>query len=79
MQQADGCVLCPSSYSLAESIDTQLKRVGQDLKDIIEQINTANVAQDDESPVSLGEICHMTVAHIIVFGYCNYFGQYAIP
>ena len=40
---------------MAESIDAQLKRVGHDLKDIIEQINTANIAQGDDSPVSLGK------------------------
>lgn len=46
---------CVCRYSMAESIDAQLKRVGHDLKDIIEQINTANIAQGDDSPVSLGK------------------------
>ena len=38
---------------MAEDIDSQLKRMAEDLKEIIEQINTANSDQDkDQSTVS---------------------------
>ena len=38
---------------MAEDSDSQLKRMAEDLKEIIEQINTANSNQDqDQSTVS---------------------------
>ena len=38
---------------MAEDIDSQMKRMAEDLKEIIEQINTANSNQDqDQSTVS---------------------------
>ena len=40
---------------MAEDVDSQLKRMAEDLKEIIEQINTANSNQDqDQSTVSGG-------------------------
>lgn len=39
------------SYQLAESVDGQLRRMEQDLKEIIEQMNSANTAEDEDSPV----------------------------
>ena len=43
------CCLC--RYQLAESVDGQLRRMEQDLKEIIEQINSSNAAEDEDSPV----------------------------
>ena len=40
-----------SRYQLAESVDGQLRRMEQDLKEIIEQINSSNAAEDEDSPV----------------------------
>ena len=37
---------------MAESIDSQLKRMAQDLKEVIEQMNAANIAHSEDSPVS---------------------------
>ena len=46
--------LCLSRFKMAEDIDSQLKRMAEDLKEIIEQINTANSDQDkDQSTVSV--------------------------
>ena len=38
---------------LAESLDAQLKRMGQDLKEIIERLNATNSKPDNNDPVSL--------------------------
>ena len=40
-------------YQLAENIDAQLKRMVQDLKEIIDHLNTANSSQDNNDPVRL--------------------------
>ena len=40
-------------YQMAEDIDAQLKRMSEDLKEIIEQINSVNKQQDPNDPVSL--------------------------
>ena len=37
---------------MAEQIDSQLKQMAQDLKEIIEQMNASNTAQEEDSPVS---------------------------
>ena len=42
-------VVC--SYQLAESVDSQLRRMEQDLKVIIEQMNSSNAAEDEDNPV----------------------------
>lgn len=39
------------TYRLAENIDTQLKQMSEDLKEIIEHLNEANRAQDSSDPV----------------------------
>ena len=39
-------------YRLAESLDAQLKRMSQDLKEIIDRINSSNAKPDTDSPVS---------------------------
>lgn len=48
--------LCPlllcCRYKLAENIDAQLKRMAQDLKDIIEHLNTSGGPADNSDPVS---------------------------
>ena len=36
---------------MAENIDSELKRMAQDLKEIIDQMNSANSSQDEESTV----------------------------
>ena len=46
------CVLAVTcSYQLAESVDAQLRRMEQDLKVIIEQMNSSNAAEDEDNPV----------------------------
>ncbi|XP_043500940.1 nuclear pore glycoprotein p62 [Polistes fuscatus] len=39
------------TYRLAESIDTQLKQMSEDLKEIIEHLNEANRIQDSSDPI----------------------------
>lgn len=40
------------SYQLAENLDTQLKQMAEDLKEVIEHLNESNKAQDVNDPVS---------------------------
>lgn len=43
---------CLCRFKMAEDVDSQLKRMAEDLKETIEQINTANSNQDqDQSTV----------------------------
>lgn len=45
------------TYRLAESLDTQLKQMSEDLKEIIEHLNEANRSQDTSDPiVQIGKI-----------------------
>ncbi|XP_013399317.1 nuclear pore glycoprotein p62-like, partial [Lingula anatina] len=39
------------TYQLAENIDGQLKRMAQDLKEIIEHLNATNTSQDSNDPI----------------------------
>lgn len=39
------------TYLLAESLDTQLKTISEDLKEVIDHLNEANKAQDSNDPV----------------------------
>ena len=41
---------------MAEDIDSQLKRMAEDLKEIIEQINTANSNQDQDQSTVRGVV-----------------------
>ncbi|XP_075393708.1 nuclear pore glycoprotein p62 [Tenrec ecaudatus] len=50
------------TYKLAENIDAQLKRMAQDLKDIIEHLNTAGGPADASDP--LQQICKILNAHM---------------
>lgn len=46
-----------STYRLAENLDTQLKQMSEDLKEIIEHLNEANRGQDSSDPmVQIGKI-----------------------
>jgi hypothetical protein len=38
---------------MAENIDSELKRMAQDLKEIIDQMNSSNSSQDEESTVRI--------------------------
>ncbi len=40
-------------YKLAENIDVQLKRMAQDLKEVIEHLNSTSGGQETADPVSL--------------------------
>lgn len=51
-----------STYKLAENIDAQLKRMAQDLKDIIEHLNTFGSPADTTEP--LQQICKILNAHM---------------
>lgn len=45
------------TYRLAENLDTQLKQMSEDLKEIIEHLNEANRTQDSSDPiVQIGKI-----------------------
>ena len=48
--QYDVCV-CWYRYQLAEGVDGQLRRMEQDLKTIIEQMNSSNASEDEDNPV----------------------------
>uniref|UniRef100_A0A8D0DKC6 Nuclear pore glycoprotein p62 n=1 Tax=Salvator merianae TaxID=96440 RepID=A0A8D0DKC6_SALMN len=50
------------TYKLAENIDAQLKRMAQDLKDIIEHLNTSAGPADTSDP--LQQICKILNAHM---------------
>ncbi|XP_003507307.1 nucleoporin-62 C-terminal-like protein [Cricetulus griseus] len=49
-------------YKLAESIDAELKRMSQDLKDIIAYLNT--LGSPDDTTVPLQQICNILNAHM---------------
>ncbi|XP_063404593.1 nuclear pore glycoprotein p62-like [Mytilus trossulus] len=40
-----------NTYQLAENVDAQLKRMLQDLKEIIDHLNTSNASQDNTDPI----------------------------
>lgn len=51
------------TYLLAESLDTQMKQMGEDLKEVIEHLNEANKDRDPNDPVvQIGKIlnAHMS-------------------
>ncbi|XP_072192721.1 uncharacterized protein [Excalfactoria chinensis] len=50
------------TYKLAENIDAQLKRMAQDLKDIIEHLNSSGRPADTSDP--LQQICKILNAHM---------------
>ncbi|NWR10657.1 NUP62 protein, partial [Paradoxornis webbianus] len=50
------------TYKLAENIDAQLKRMAQDLKDIIDHLNTSGGPADTSDP--LQQICKILNAHM---------------
>ncbi|XP_076203311.1 nuclear pore glycoprotein p62-like isoform X1 [Aptenodytes patagonicus] len=50
------------TYKLAENIDAQLKHMAQDLKDIIEHLNTSGGPADTSDP--LQQICKILNAHM---------------
>ncbi|XP_053329751.1 nuclear pore glycoprotein p62-like isoform X1 [Spea bombifrons] len=50
------------TYKLAENIDAQLKRMAQDLKDVIEHLNTSATPGDTSNP--LQQICKILNAHM---------------
>ncbi|XP_053486304.1 nucleoporin 62 like [Ictalurus furcatus] len=50
------------TYKLAENVDAQLKRMSQDLKEIIEHLNTSNGLADTSDP--LQQICKILNAHM---------------
>ncbi|CAH2315921.1 nuclear pore glyco p62 [Pelobates cultripes] len=51
-----------AQYKLAENIDAQLKRMAQDLKDVIEHLNTSTGPGDTNNP--LQQICKILNAHM---------------
>lgn len=50
------------TYHMAESLDTQLKQMSEDLKEIIEHLNESNRTQDSTDPVI--QIGHILNAHM---------------
>ncbi|KAK3103752.1 hypothetical protein FSP39_021635, partial [Pinctada imbricata] len=51
-----------NTYQLAENVDAQLKRMVQDLKEIISHLNTSNTNQDQNDPVQ--QITKILNAHM---------------
>ncbi|KAL3842045.1 hypothetical protein ACJMK2_020110 [Sinanodonta woodiana] len=51
-----------NTYQLAENIDAQLKRMLQDLKEIIDHLNTSNSGQDNQDPIQ--QITKILNAHM---------------
>ena len=50
------------SYKMAENIDTQLKRMMLDIKDIINHINTSNAnTKENEDPVSFRQFMNVKI------------------
>lgn len=58
------------TYQMAENMDTQLKQMSEDLKEIIEHLNESNKAEDSNDPVSTYII---TCLHLTLFVSHNYF------
>ncbi|XP_044537166.1 nuclear pore glycoprotein p62-like [Gracilinanus agilis] len=50
------------TYQLAETIDAQLKRMAQDLKDVIEHLNVSGGSPDTSDP--LQQVCKILNAHM---------------
>ncbi|XP_064601372.1 nuclear pore glycoprotein p62-like [Liolophura sinensis] len=50
------------TYQMAENIDAQLKRMVQDLKDIIDHVNSTNSSQDNTDPIQ--QITKILNAHM---------------
>ncbi len=50
-------------YSLAETLDAQLQRMSDDLREVIEHINSANKSRDDSEP--LVQISKVLNAHMV--------------
>lgn len=50
------------TYQMAETIDSQLKRMVQDLKEIIEHMNTSNTPRDSTDPMT--QIAKILNAHM---------------
>jgi len=42
-----------SRYNMAESVDRQLKRMVQDLRDVIDHVNSSASSADSTNPVSI--------------------------
>ncbi|RUS81645.1 hypothetical protein EGW08_010608 [Elysia chlorotica] len=51
------------TYMLAESLDAQLKRMSQDLKEIIERLNSTTAKPDENDPVQ--QITKILNAHVV--------------
>ncbi|KAM8753141.1 nucleoporin-62 C-terminal-like protein [Rhynchonycteris naso] len=60
---------CEELYKLAENIDTQLKQMAQDLKDITEQLNIFEKPADTTEP--LQQICRILTAHMDSLNWIN--------
>ncbi|TSL89850.1 Transcriptional regulator ATRX [Bagarius yarrelli] len=58
------------TYKLAENVDAQLKRMSQDLKEIIEHLNTSNRLADTSDPNKLN-LLHSGDAEISSAPYCK--------
>jgi nuclear pore complex protein Nup62 len=50
-------------YSLAETLDAQLQRMSDDLREVIDHINSANKNQDESEP--LVQISRVLNAHMV--------------
>jgi hypothetical protein len=50
-------------YSLAETLDAQLQRMSDDLREVIDHINSANKSQDESEP--LVQISRVLNAHMV--------------
>ena len=52
-------------YSLAENMDAQLQRMGDDLREIIEHLNSANRSTNESDPiVQISRVLNAHIAHM---------------
>jgi len=58
-------------------MDTQLKQMSEDLKEIIENLNERNRAQDSSDPVSLLQCFKAVLLHNVTFTH-NRFGMFQL-
>lgn len=61
------------TYKLAENVDAQLKRMSQDLKEIIEHLNTSSGPADTSDPVRGGLIQVYSLTHLLLQIKLTYF------
>lgn len=61
------------SYQMAENLDSQLKQMSEDLKEVIEHLNEANKNQELSNPVcNLQHVTKFSFFCVILVDYTNW-------